>query len=34
MISPKKKIHYIQVNHVIEKPKTKSTEAEEKLKKA
>ena len=30
----KQTIHYIQVNHVIEKPKTKNTEAEENLKKA
>ena len=29
-----KTIHYIQVNHVIEKPKTKNAEAKEKLEKA
>ena len=33
-ISPKKTIHYTQVKHVIEKPKTKKTEAEENLKEA
>ena len=31
---PEKTIHYIQINHVIEKPKTKNTDAEENLRKS